>query len=36
MKSWLATKEIAMPDLHPDAFPDNAPGKYYIDKTCID
>ncbi len=25
-----------MPDLHPDAFPDNAPGKYYIDKTCID
>lgn len=25
-----------MPQLHPDAFEDNVPGKYYIDKTCID
>lgn len=25
-----------MPQLHPDAYEDNVPGKYYIDKTCVD
>jgi len=25
-----------MPELRPDAHEDNAPGKYYVDKSCID
>lgn len=25
-----------MPQLHPDAYEDNVPGRYFVEKSCID